>query len=48
MIKRMLGPTGLTGSALGLGCNTSGMRRDLDKKRALAAVEVGINFVDTE
>jgi aryl-alcohol dehydrogenase-like predicted oxidoreductase len=49
MVKRAFGNTGLTVSALGLGCNNFGVRLDLEGTRAVvdAAIDAGINFVDT-
>ena len=44
-----LGDSGLTVSAVGLGCNTIGGRLDLDGARAVvdAAIEAGITLLDT-
>ena len=49
MIKRAFGSTGLTVSALGLGCNNFGGRLDLEKTKAVvdAAIDTGVNFIDT-
>jgi aryl-alcohol dehydrogenase-like predicted oxidoreductase len=49
MIKRSFGNTGLTVSALGLGCNNFGRRLNLEQTRTVvdSAIEAGINFFDT-
>jgi aryl-alcohol dehydrogenase-like predicted oxidoreductase len=49
MITRPFGSTGLTLSALGLGCNNFGRRLDLEGTRRVvdAAFAAGITFIDT-
>jgi aryl-alcohol dehydrogenase-like predicted oxidoreductase len=49
MITRPFGSTGLTLSALGLGCNNFGRRLDLEGTRRVvdAALAAGITFIDT-
>ena len=49
MITRPFGSTGLTLSALGLGCNNFGRRLDLEATRRVvdAALAAGITFIDT-
>src|SRR5213082_400399 len=49
MRYRHLGPSGLTVSSVGLGCNNFGGRLDLERTRALvdAALDAGITFLDT-
>lgn len=49
MKLRNLGNSGLTVSAVGLGCNNFGMRIDAEQTKAVvhAALDAGINFFDT-
>ena len=49
MQTRKLGPSGLSVSAIGLGCNNFGMTLDLEGSRAVidAAIEAGITLFDT-
>ncbi len=49
MQYRQLGQSGLAVSVVGLGGNNFGARMDVDKTRAVidAAIEVGVNFIDT-
>lgn len=49
MEYRQLGRSGLTVSAVGLGCNNFGMRIDADQAKAVvhAALDAGITFFDT-
>ena len=49
MELRNLGHSGLRVSALGLGCNTFGMRCDSDQSTRIvdAAIDAGIDFFDT-
>ncbi len=49
MTYRQLGDSGLTVSAVGIGCNNMGRRLDKDGTRAVvdAALDAGINFFDT-
>jgi aryl-alcohol dehydrogenase-like predicted oxidoreductase len=49
MQYNQLGRSGLTVSAVGLGCNNFGKRMDQDQSRAVvdAAIEEGITFLDT-
>ena len=49
LATRVLGPSGLQVSVLGLGCNNFGRRVDLDGTRAVvdAALEEGATFLDT-
>ena len=49
MEHRTLGPSGLSVSLVGLGCNNFGGRIDVDETRAVVdrALDLGINFFDT-
>jgi aryl-alcohol dehydrogenase-like predicted oxidoreductase len=49
MITRPFGSTGISRSALGLGCNNFGGRLDLERTRRVidAALAAGITFIDT-
>ena len=49
MKKNNLGPSGLSISLVGLGCNNFGGRIGIDETRAVVdrALELGINFFDT-
>nr|MBA3232603.1 aldo/keto reductase [Propionibacteriales bacterium] len=49
MEYRQLGPSGLTVSVVGIGCNAFGVRIDPDQTCAVvdAAIESGVTFFDT-
>jgi len=49
MKQRTIGNTGITVSALGLGCNNFGLRIDTEASRAVIhkALDLGITFWDT-